>query len=304
MQFKDFLKELGCSDIIEDRLMHHLRTLPVEAIVSASEKVYQIYSPSLRWAFQPVIEGSGGYITKAPIEKWHSGEYHEVPILTGFNTNEGAMFVPINLSKPSQFRDFFRILLPGFSSSDLDEIENLYPDPSVYANSPYVETHIGRGSQFKRLEAAYAHWAYIAPVRQTVKFVSILKPEDSKARPPAYLYHFDVGGTGHGDQGRYVTYIPSIANFSEAQKKIAGFMHAYWTSFIISGDPNVIPGYWPERPHWPSYQDSEGEKMVFGEGNDEWLGGFNKGIPAKSVPDIWAKKECEFWWSKMEIPEQ
>jgi acetylcholinesterase len=305
-QFEEFLHETGSSNISPDHIMSHLRSLPISTIVSASQSIFLKYDPSLRWAFQPVIEGPGGYISKAPIAAWRSGDWHKMPILTGFNTNEGAMFVPASMSKSREFREFFHTLLPALTESDLDTIDSLYPDPLTHPlSSPYVETRPGLGAQFKRIEAAYAQFAYIAPVRHTVHFASA----ESFSRSPAYLYQFALqrsvnGGANHGDQRDFVTYSPEVVNFSKTQQEIAGTMHAYYTSFIVSGDPNAVRGHWPDRPQWPAYRAGNGERIVFGEGNTEWIGGKDKGVTAKVVIDMYAQKECEFWWSKTDISER
>jgi len=317
-QFSDFINAVGCSDIGEDSLISHLRTLPLSTIVSASLKVYEKFNPSNRWAFQPTIEGHGGYISQAPIDAWRSGNWHKVPILTGFNTNEGASFVSSSMSKSAQFRSFFQTLLPGLSASELDQIEQLYPDPSTDPTSLYVETRRGVGKQYKRVEAAYGQWAYISPVRQTVHFAttpalgnSTARSTNTNVKVPIYLYHFAVnktiyGGASHGDQGEYVTHSQSIVKFSKSQGQIASQMHAYWTSFILTSDPNAVKGDWPDRPVWPAYDAAgvNGQKMVFGEGNNEWTGGKDTGTPAKVTDDTWMRKECEFWWSKTEISER
>jgi acetylcholinesterase len=305
-QFEEFIKETGSSHVSEDQIMSHLRSLPISTIVSASQSIFLKYDPSLRWAFQPVIEGPGGYIHKAPIAAWRSGDWHKMPILTGFNTNEGATFVPASMSKSSEFREFFRTLLPGLTESDLDAIDSFYPDPLTHpSSSPYVEIRRGLGAQFKRIEAAYAQFAYIAPVRHTAHFAS----SASLPQAPVYLYQFALqrsvnGGANHSDQRDFVTYSPDVVSFSKAQQEIAGKMHAYYTSFIAAGDPNAVKGRWPDRPHWPAYRAGEGERMVFGEGNTEWIGGQDKGTAANVVPDTYAQKECEFWWSKTDISEQ
>jgi acetylcholinesterase len=305
-QFEEFLQETGGQNVSEGKLMSHLRSLPISTIVSASLATFLKYDPSLRWAFQPVIEGQGGYIQKAPIAAWRSGDWHKIPILTGFNTNEGAMFVLEIMSKSSEFREFFRTLLPTLSESDLDALESLYPDPLTHpSSSPYVETRHGLGAQFKRIEAAYAQFAYIAPVRHTVHFASAA----SSPQAPVYLYQFALqmsinGGANHGDQRDFATYSPDVVSFSKTQQEIAGTMHAYYTSFIVSGDPNAVKGRWPDRPHWPAYRAGEGERIIFGDGNTEWIGGTSKGTAAKVVLDTYAQKECEFWWSKTDISER
>ncbi len=305
-QFEDFLQETGSLDISEDQIMPHLRSLPVSTIVSASLAIFLKYDPSLRWPFQPVIEGPGGYISKPPIDAWRSRDWHKTPILTGFNTNEGAMFVPAGMSKSSEFREFFHKLLPALSQADLDALESLYSDPLTHpSSSPYIETRRGLGAQFKRVEAAYAQFAYIAPVRHTAHFASTAP----SSQAPVYLYHFALqrsvnGGASHGDQAPFVTYNPDIVNRSKTQQEIAGTMHAYYTSFVASGDPNAVKGRWPDRPHWPVYQAGQEERIVFGEGNTEWIGGKDKGVIAKVVPDTYAQRECEFWWSKADISER
>jgi triacylglycerol lipase len=307
-QFEEFIHETGSSDISEDQIMAHLRTLPVYTIVSASQAIYFNYDQSLRWAFQPIIEGPGGYISKAPIVAWSSGDWHKVPILTGFNTNEGASFAPPSMSKSSQFRSLFQTLLPALSSSDLDTIEALYPDPLTDPSSPYQERRRGLGAQFKRVDAAYGQFAYIAPVRQTVQCVSAME-SGSSPKTPVYLYQFDVnrtanGGAKHGDQDDFSTYGPSVTTLPKIHQKIAAWMHAYWASFIVTGDPNSIRGRWPERPHWPVYRAGEGERVVFGDENAELTGVEGKDIFAKVVPDTYAQKECDFWWSKTETIER
>jgi acetylcholinesterase len=305
-QFKEFLQETGISNLSEDKVMSHLRSLPVSAIASASLAIFDKYNASLRWAFQPVIEGPGGYISKPPIAAWRSKDWHKMPILTGFNTNEGAMFVPVKMSKSSEFREFFRTLLPALSDPDLNTLESLYPDPVTHpTSSPYVETRRGLGAQFKRVEAAYAEFAYIAPVRHTAHFAS----RELSIQAPVYLYQFAVrrsvnGGANHGDQEDFVTYSPGVVNYSMAQQEIAGNMHAYYTSFIISGNPNSVKGRWPDRPHWPAYRAWDGERIVFGEGNTEWIGGKDKGTASKVVPDRYAQKACEFWWSRVDVSER
>jgi len=181
------------------------------------------------------------------------------------------MFVPDQLSLGTEFRNFFRTLLPGLSEDDLGLLEILYPDPIIDATSPYKEDRKGLGAQFKRLEQAYGQFAYVAPVRQTVQFAA-------QAGVTAYLYHFDVGTTvkgraDHGTHNRFVTYNPDIREASKNLGEVSGLMHAYWTSFITTGDPNAVPGRFKGRMKWPKYNPDEGRLLMFGEGNNELAGG-------------------------------
>lgn len=231
-QFQAFISKLGLSSVPRHELMNTLRGLDTFAIKDASEAIYRAYDPSIRWAFQPVIDGEGGIIPTRPIDAWSSGRWSPIPILTGFNTNEGAMFVPKQFSTNKDFRDFFHTLLPALPDADLNLLDLTYPDPLTHPDSKYRETRTGLAPQFKRLEQAYAHFAYIAPVRQTARLASA-------ARAPVYLYHFAVnssvvGGANHGDQNDFSTYNQRIRLRSKSLERVSGSMHAYWTSFITT----------------------------------------------------------------------
>ncbi|KAB8071377.1 extracellular lipase [Aspergillus leporis] len=299
-QFREFVEEAGCKDAPVDVVMNCLRKQPESAITNASFTVFDRYNPSVRWAFQPVIDGD--LIKQKPIDAWRSGKWNKMPILTGFNTNEGTYYVPPSMSKPEEFAAFFRTLLPAYSEADIQTIDKLYPDPSKNHTSPYVETRdIAVGPQYKRVEAAYGHYAYACPVRQTAKFAS------AGQGPPVFIYRWALnktvqGGANHGDQMAYETFNPEVRAISERQEEIAGTFHAYLTSFIVSGNPNAVTGEYGDRPVWETYDaSSSGRIMVFGEGNDVRAGGTGVGITAQVVSDEWSRKECNFWWTKAGI---
>ncbi|KNG91426.1 extracellular lipase [Aspergillus nomiae NRRL 13137] len=299
-QFRHFVEEAGCKDAPRQEVMDCLRSQPESAITNASFSVFDRYNPSVRWAFQPAIDGD--LIKQRPIDAWKSGKWNKMPILTGFNTNEGTYYVPPAMSQSEEFTAFFRTLLPAYSASDIDTIDNLYPDPAKDASSPYVDTRVlPVGPQYKRVEAAYGHYAYACPVRQTAKFAS------AGQEPPVFLYRWALnktvqGGANHGDQMAYETFNPEVRAISADQEKIAGTLHAYFTSFIVSGHPNTIAGAYGDRPVWETYDaSSSGRIMVLGEGNDERAGGSGVGIAAQMVDDEWSRKECNFWWTKSGI---
>jgi acetylcholinesterase len=277
-----------------------LRFQSARTISNVAASVFDEYYPSLRWAFQPVIDGE--IIHGQPTEVWKTGKWNKVPILTGHNTNEGTMYVPAKISSSEEFKSFWHTLLPHYSDKDLKTIEAIYPDPNGDKISPYVETRnlkaLKIGPQFKRTEASYAHYAYVCPVRQTAEIVST-----SSSSPPVYVYHWAVnttvkGGANHADNMYYETFQEDITSITEAQREISGIYHAYITSFITSGDPNAIQGRFADRPKWEKYTKKTKKVMTLGKGNDERAGGVEKGISAQMAGSEWIKKECEFWWKK------
>lgn len=300
-QFQLFLEQTGCSKVEKAETISCLRSQPEKVIVDAQSHVFYKYNPSLRWAFQPVIDSE--LIHRRPIDAWRSGKWNRVPIMTGHTTNEGTYYVPPKLATSEEFTAFWHTLLPHYSQKDLKIINKLYADPSKDESSAYTETRnmtaLAIGPQYKRVEAAYAHYAYVCPVRQTADLAS----SASDTEPPVFLYHWALnqtvkGGANHGDNMWYETYGSDITSISPAQKEVSGKLHAYVTSFITSGDPNAIRGRYADRPTWEGYGRGNAKAMTFGKGNDERAGGKDIGIAAKMIGNEWIQKECNFWWEK------
>ncbi|KUJ18351.1 putative extracellular lipase [Mollisia scopiformis] len=309
-QFRDFLQKLNLASTPEKDLLPALRKISTSEFKKASEAIFNKYNPSLRWPFQPVIDGPGGLIPVAPIHSLKAGKFHKVPILTGFNTNEGAMFVPKSAETGKQFTEFFRNLLPGLRELDLEKLNELYPDPNLDEESKYLETREGLGKQFLRLEQAYGQFAYVAPVRQTARYFSDVKGDGIFGHdgPEVYLYHFAArssvkGGADHGSHIPWVNYVPERRDKGGVVDEISGCMHAYWTSFVTSGDPNAVEGMWAGRAKWPVYQggSDEARVLVFGEGNDELAGGHREGVGVQVRDDGFAAEESRFWWGRTEL---
>ncbi|KAJ4348881.1 hypothetical protein N0V95_005102 [Ascochyta clinopodiicola] len=302
MQFQDFLKQVNCPPSLpETEVFSYLRSLPTATIAEAQTYVFQKYNPSLRWAFQPVIDNE--IIHSRPIDAWRTGRWHRVPIMTGFQGNEGSLYVNKMMSESSEFLEFWRILLPQMSNEDIEEINRLYPDPNEVPGSTYKETRLeyGVGQMFKRIEAAYAHYAYVAPVRQTAFFAS--------QETPVYLYHWAlrtdvVAGARHGDNMLYEVRDRTTCAQSKSQDDLSGILQAYVTSSICTGNPNDLSGTYKARPEWKSYGTADEKVMMFGRDNTELIGGQYIGEPAIMVEDEFASKESNFWWSKVELSQQ
>ncbi|WYZ44586.1 hypothetical protein EsH8_VII_001022 [Colletotrichum jinshuiense] len=301
-QFADFLKEAGCpAGLSAAETFAYLRGAPTETVQAAQIAVFDKYNPSLRWAFQPVIDGD--IIPRPPMESWRLDRWRKVPIMTGFNRNEGSIYIDKAVSKSSDFTTFFADLLPLLSADDVATIDGLYPDPLTVADSPYSEQPEGAGAQFRRLEVAYGQYAYVAPVRQTADLASRASSE------PVYLYQWGLESSvlhkaRHGENMYYETCEPSKTGISPAQKELCLTLNAYTASFIVAGDPNAVRGESsPDRPHWERYSAEDPKAIVFGEENKELVGG-PAGVPARLHPDTWARKESEFWWSKVDVSQQ
>lgn len=294
-QFHEFLQLVGCADVPSSNVFQCLRAAPSETLVAMSVKLFDSYVPSLRYPFQPVVDDD--VIRTRPTLEWESGKWNKVPIMTGFSTDEGSIFVPRNMKTSKSFTDFFSTLIPAFDASDLEELNALYPDPLTNPDSPYVEKRlVPIGNQFKRTVAAYGHSSYICNIYTTGEYASRGQDE------PVWEWHWAtnvsfMAGAAHTGHTAYQSYEMPIRWVSVTQDLLAQYVTAYWTSFIVTGDPNTFrTGLGKDRPHWGTVDSGEGGRvMVFGRGNDERPSGRNVGTIAQMETNDEFQKECEFW---------
>ncbi|KAM7208663.1 lipase 1 [Naviculisporaceae sp. PSN 640] len=256
IQFREFLIAAGLDGVPEEEIFDQLRKVPLETIARASKSIWDLYEPSVTWPFQPVIDGPNdiansstssinpppSIIPDLPIHSWRNGKHLRIPILTGFNTNEGTVFVPADANTNSEFRAFFKALIPGLTPADLDELENLYPDPVTHLMSPYRSVPADKGRQWARLDAAYSHYAYICPVLQTAHFMSNL----TDASVPVYVYRYAAKGTwgtaNHGDEAPIVAHDGGFLDGNGGMPGLRGVsdaMHAAWSQFVVSKTGNI-----------------------------------------------------------------
>ncbi|KAL1901491.1 hypothetical protein Sste5346_001898 [Sporothrix stenoceras] len=299
-------------------ILEYLRGLPLGTIVEVTRKVWNDYSASVCWPFQPVIDGD--VIPRAPLRTWKNGFTPQIPIMTGFNSNEGTMFVPGDTARAdtdAHFRKFFSDLVPGLTSDDLDELSRIYPDPVTDpANSPYVMPQPYppgvTGRQWARLEAAYAHYAYICPVMQTAHYLST-NPNTSKVYLYEYAAHAMHWNTAnHGDNQSCVAHSMAALRGHPGLLKVADAMNSAWVRFAASGSPNSSESDLEWTPFVSPFAQQvrttgAGSLMVFGKGNDERVPpeqrrGGSEAKPGttealRSLSD-YELAQCRFWWDR------
>ncbi|KAL2116624.1 hypothetical protein VTJ04DRAFT_8792 [Mycothermus thermophilus] len=350
VQFREFLDAAGLSAVSETEILDRLRTLPLPTLLTAAKVVWDKYVPSVTWPFQPVIDGPSPHspspsslssssasdplppptIPTLPLRSWLSGRHLRIPIITGFNTNEGTSFIPATAQTNSDFRRFFQTLIPSLTQSDLDQLDRLYPDPVTSPTSPYRGgIPKGKGRQWRRLDQAYAHYAYICPVLQTAHYMSEAGVAD------VYVYRFAAtaanGAANHADEAPVVAHDVEVLGRWKGLGEVAGEMHGRFARFV-SGVLNKASsahggkstttkgdgeeGEDDEGVEWPRFvspfaKDKDGKKrkgtgkmLVFGEGNDERSGGRSKGVPVKVVEMTPLEMEaCMFWWERVPLSE-
>lgn len=252
-QWREFLREAGVDAAGGGpELFAKLRALPLETILRASNTVFARYQDPIRWPFQPVVENdarNGELITDLPIVSFRRGRFLRIPILTGFNTNEGTVFCSPRVDTNDDFVAKFTFMVPGLGHpSDQAALCQVYPDPNTTrrGNQLFGLVPPGFGRQWARYEAAYSHYAYICPVLQTGHFYSSSSTAASSAYPaPVWVYHFaalsrpDFGGkANHVDEAVLVSHdMDALAPFP-GLVATSDVMHGAFVRFIATGNPN------------------------------------------------------------------
>ncbi|KAI0200632.1 carboxylesterase 3 [Astrocystis sublimbata] len=319
-QFQEFLSKVGIMEVMdEDKLFDKLREIPYNTIVSAQQAMWRTWADTLRWPFQPVIDGPGGVIPDLPVNSWKKGNVLRIPILTGFNTNEGATFVPEHENESSAVRVLMKSIIPALNETDLTDLDELYPSPSTTNGTElYAKTTQSKrfGTEFWRLDDAYAHYAYICPVLQTATLASSF--EDAA---PIYVYHYaprssSFGAADHADEGPIVTHDMSSIGKHPGLIAVADAMTGAWTRFAATGNPNKSQNGDESAFKWPRYfspfdegdadsdDDDAGRLALFGEGNDERMGKNDKGTPVQDIAlTTREKSQCKYWWPRVVLSE-
>ncbi|KAI1093808.1 alpha/beta-hydrolase [Rostrohypoxylon terebratum] len=320
-QFQEFLSAAGVNDTSSDKLFDELRALPLDKIANASNAVWRRWNGSLRWAFQPVIDGPGGIIPDLPSQSWKKGNVLRIPILTGFNSNEGAIFVPTHANNASAMDTLISGIVPALNETDLSTLDTMYPDPTTKVGEKlYVyQPPSGFGTQFWRLDDSYAHYAYICPVLQAADLAS--RANESQ---PIYTYHYAArssahGSADHGDEAPIVTHDMDVIGNYPGVISMADAMNGYWARFAATGDPNPKTNTassgtnvtWAKfiSPFENTTATAETAKTIalFGEGNDERMGTRgrqNRGVAvqASNLTDR-VRTECRFWFDRVVLSE-
>ncbi len=212
-----------------------LRAVPAEELL----KKAVAYSRGYDFISEPNIDGE--FLTESPAAIYAKGEQAHVPLLAGWNKNEGAAEDVIRSGTPTvaklkkmatrQFGSQSGEFLQAYSASNDAQAARVAGD---FAGDAFI---------------AYSTWAWLEAQVRT-------------GGEPVYRYRFDLGSPGdpyhsvsagafHSDDIEYVfgnlDSRPG-AKWRPEDYKLSELMQTYWTNFAKNGDPNGA-----SLPEWPTY---------------------------------------------------
>lgn len=210
----DLAAEVGASDLSE------LRKMPPDVLVEANNKT---------WRFYPVIDGK--VLPDHPYSLMERGLHRDVPLIAGFNHNEGGVFP----------------LLGGGTPAGLKQAIQAFYGSEALAAEPYFRAA-------SDAEAVLQDHQLFADVvfNWNTAALAVLQVKHSKS--PVYFYHFDQApgfqqgrvfdegaadalGAYHGAEIEYaLRTIPQRSNRND--RALSRVVSGYWLNFARHGDPN------------------------------------------------------------------
>jgi para-nitrobenzyl esterase len=190
--------------------------------------------PGLAW---PIIDG--WVIPDDQYKLYEAGKYNDLPILVGYNSDEGLSFRPPKT--PEEYVTGVKTRYGKFA----DDLIKAYPVDATTV--PKTARDLARDAAF-----GWHTWSWA-------------RLQAKKGKAKAYFYYFDQHpdhpqdsprygqGSPHGQDVAYVFEHLDTSNpqTTKADLEISDAMGTYWTNFAKNGDPNG-----KGVPNWPAFSDA------------------------------------------------
>jgi acetylcholinesterase len=252
-QFTRYLDLVGCegsANGTDEDILACLRTAPIDAIQSASSLLYAESEYAITWPFQPTR--GGPLFEQAGSISVKNEQFYHIPTITTNVPDEAKYYTPGDLETNDEFLAYVHNLIPGLTTQDLSDLEELYPNPANDMNSPFANSP--NSTQYNRVSAAVSDFMYICPGQDTAVRMST-------AGVPVYKLVFATNNTfptwkgiPHTADTKY-TWAESLQGGTKGVQypEVGELLHGYFTDFVISGNPNGKQSQ--NAPVWEKYVD-------------------------------------------------
>lgn len=229
----DFMRRMGAKSLDE------LRSMSPDKWISDSRTTGV-------GGFWPTVDGY--VITDDQYKLYQKGEFNDVNVMIGTNSDEGSMFV-----RPTTVEAYQQLVRDSYGPY-AEKVLALYPAATD------AETFGALSDIFRETAFAWPSYAWA-------------KLQKQKGKSKVYMYFFDqpmsfsfVPGTkprgaGHASELGYVFGVQMFAPLIGNAKMLSDQMMQYWTNFAKTGDPNG-----EGLQEWPVFDERTKSVMYFKDG--------------------------------------
>jgi len=236
MAGEKYLRKLGVDSIKAARAMS---ASDIQSVETASEFQHAMTQMSTKKAvtgitFWPVADGET--LPGDESELYEAGKFHDTPVLIGWNSDEGSMFVHAKAS-PEEFETQVRTNFGPAAEAML----------SAYPHSTVAEVFKAAKDIVRDVAFGWNTWTWA-------------KLQTRKGRNKAFVYYFDQRTPSSPDGSSHAAELGCVfrnlkswtGSPSPKNAQLSDLMSSYWVNFAKSGDPNG-----PGLPAWPAFTESD-----------------------------------------------
>jgi para-nitrobenzyl esterase len=243
----EFMRKVGAHSLAE------LRAAPADAILAAA--------PGL--GFRPIIDG--WFLPRSPAEIFAAGEHSDVPLMAGWNRDEGFNFT---LLQGDDAKRPYADLARAIFGAQTEALLKHYPD-----GSPDI-AHASARALGGDLVIIHPTWAWIEAHKQRGRAeIFRFRFDRAPLTPQGWFGERDSRDAGAFHAGELLYVFDNLHAFpwaiDDADRALAKLASSYWVNFVANGDPNG-----PGLPHWPSHRSGDAPVMALDTphkaGPEEW----------------------------------
>jgi para-nitrobenzyl esterase len=243
----DFMHKVGAHSLAE------LRAAPADAILAAAPGV----------GFRPIVDG--WFLPRSPAEIFAAGEHSDVPLMAGWNKDEGFNFT---LAQGEDAKRPYVDLARAISGERTEALLHHYPDGSPDRAASSARALGGD------LVIIHPTWAWIEAQKQSGRAeIFRFRFDRAPLTPQGWFGERDTRDAGAFHAGELLYVFDNLYAFSwlidDADRELAKLASSYWVNFVANGDPNG-----DGLPRWPSYRSAGAPVMALDTpprvGPEEW----------------------------------
>ena len=231
----DFMRKVGARSLAE------LRAAPADAILAAA--------PGL--GFRPIVDG--WFLPRSPAEIFAAGEQSDVPLMAGWNKDEGFNFT---LLQGDDAKRPYAELVSAIFGGRTEAALRLYPGGSPERDAASAAALGGD------LVIIHPTWAWIEAQKQSGRAgIFRFRFDRAPLTPQGWFGERLSRDAGAFHAGELLYVFDNLHAFpwaiDDSDRALAKLASSYWINFVMNGDPNGAG-----LPRWPSYRDAGAPVMI------------------------------------------